>query len=55
MKAPSSNIQAPEKHQVSSAIFWSLKFGISLVLGAWNLELKNKKQKQLHGLRLLPE
>jgi hypothetical protein len=47
MKAPSSNIQAPEKLQVPSfkGLFCSqhdvgnLKLGISLVLGAWMLEL----------------
>jgi hypothetical protein len=47
MKAPSSNIQAPEKLQASSFKgfscdqhdVWNLKIGISLVLGAWMLEL----------------
>jgi hypothetical protein len=46
MKTPSTNIQAPEKLQASSfkrsesgALVWSLGFGVSLELGAWNLEL----------------
>jgi uncharacterized membrane protein len=48
-EAPSTKHQAPEKHQApitkqqlesaKSARLWSLLFGISLVLGAWNLEL----------------
>jgi hypothetical protein len=43
MKIPSTNLQAPEKHQTS--IFKIarhnarvLELGISLELGAWNLE-----------------
>jgi hypothetical protein len=45
MKIPSTNLQAPEKHQtsifniVSHNNAWVLEFGISLELGAWNLEL----------------
>jgi hypothetical protein len=47
MKAPSSNIQAPEKLQIPSSNgfygnrrdLWNLTLGISLVLGAWMLEL----------------
>jgi hypothetical protein len=43
-KAPSPNIQAPEKFQHSSskartAVPWCLELGASLVLGAWILEL----------------
>src|SRR5205814_7738093 len=43
-KAPSSNIQAPEKLQTSSSktrspAFWFLELGVSLELGAWCLEL----------------
>src|SRR5207245_2611521 len=43
-KAPSTNIQAPEKLQEPSfktraLRVWSLKFGTSLVLGAWMLVL----------------
>jgi hypothetical protein len=46
MKAPSTNRQAPEKHQAPNTkgarrgfAGWSLRFGASLELGAWNLEL----------------
>jgi hypothetical protein len=44
MKVPSSNLQVPEKLQASNfkrvfAVFGRLVFGISLVLGAWMLEL----------------
>jgi len=45
MKIPSPNIQAPEKLQISTLnqacmVFdWSLKLGISLDVGVWNLEL----------------
>jgi hypothetical protein len=45
MKAPSFNIQAPEKlqapniNQMVARLSWSLKFGGSLDVGAWNLEL----------------
>jgi hypothetical protein len=45
----SSNIQAPEKFQISNintletwrndALVWDLKFGASLELGAWDLEV----------------
>ncbi|HMP83218.1 MAG TPA: hypothetical protein PKA41_11005 [Verrucomicrobiota bacterium] len=43
-KHPSTNLQHPEKHQSPSLNNgrdrdWNLKFGASLVLGAWNLEL----------------
>src|SRR6267142_4006295 len=43
-KAPNSKPQHPEKHpspnfKEISATLWSLKRGISLELGAWNLEL----------------
>src|ERR1017187_4761429 len=43
-KAPSSNIQAPEKSQAPNAKrrcgeHWCLEFGASLELGAWMLEL----------------
>jgi 2-oxo-4-hydroxy-4-carboxy-5-ureidoimidazoline decarboxylase len=41
-EAPNSNVQAPEKHQISSSQTaplpaWNLQLGISLELGAWNL------------------
>jgi hypothetical protein len=45
MKAPSTNIQAPEKlkapsfKQAREGAFWSLRFDVSLDVGAWNLEL----------------
>jgi hypothetical protein len=47
MKIPSTNIQHPEKIQTPifedtvllREIIWSLKFGASLELGVWNLEL----------------
>jgi hypothetical protein len=50
MKTPNSKFQAPRKYQTSmnemariSNVFvltaWSLKFGASLELGIWNLEL----------------
>jgi hypothetical protein len=45
MKAPSTNIQAPENHQAPNFksgarnLVWSLKFAVSLDVGAWNLEL----------------
>jgi hypothetical protein len=45
MKAPSTNIQAPEKLQTANfkrggrSLAWSLKFGASLDVGAWMLEL----------------
>jgi hypothetical protein len=44
MKAPSTNVQAPEKHQASSSKMatthdYRLRFGISLDVGAWCLEL----------------
>src|SRR5258708_7676840 len=41
IKAPSSNIQAPEKHQASSTkppatrLCWDLVLGYSLEVGAW--------------------
>jgi hypothetical protein len=43
-KDPSSNIQAPEKHQAaisnqSTRNFWGLEFEVSLELGCWSLEL----------------
>jgi hypothetical protein len=51
-KTPSTNLQAPENNQTSSikgvpcdvghvtgGDHWSLKFGYSLELGGWNLEL----------------
>jgi hypothetical protein len=42
-KAPSTKHQAPEKHQDPNTKrdreHWSLGFGASLELGAWNLEL----------------
>jgi hypothetical protein len=45
-KAPSTKLQAPEKHQAPNSKRdggpWSLEFGISLELGAWNLELLAK-------------
>jgi hypothetical protein len=46
MKAPSTNIQAPEKLQTpnfnstAGKLNWMLKFGTSPDVGAWNLELK---------------
>jgi hypothetical protein len=50
MKAPSTNIQAPEKLQIPNngtrdKVFWRLDVGawcfsgVSLDVGAWNLEL----------------
>jgi hypothetical protein len=42
MKAPNSKLQAPEKFQAPNsfgATIWSLLFGASLELGAWNLVL----------------
>jgi hypothetical protein len=48
MKAPSTNIQAPEKLQFSninpdgSDMFWSLNFGSSLELGTWMLVFSTK-------------
>jgi hypothetical protein len=45
MKAPSTNIQHPEKLQAPSfkqaraGVFWRLKLDVSLDVGAWNLEL----------------
>src|SRR5438270_4911723 len=45
MKAPNSKLQAPEKHQAptikqtASLLFGASMFGISLELGAWDLEL----------------
>jgi hypothetical protein len=44
-KAPSTNIQAPEKSQAPNFKWpryeiWSFVFDVSLELGAWNLELK---------------
>jgi hypothetical protein len=43
-KAPSTKFQAPKKLQTSSSKTWSraswfLELGVSLELGAWNLEL----------------
>jgi hypothetical protein len=42
-KAPSTKLQAPEKHQAPNSKRdgepWSLGFGIFLELGAWILEL----------------
>jgi hypothetical protein len=42
-EAPSAKIQAPKKHQYSNiksrGSAWSLEFGVSLELGAWDLEL----------------
>ena len=43
LQAPSSNIQRSSNNQISNALAnvdWSLVVGASLVLGAWNLELK---------------
>jgi hypothetical protein len=46
MKTPSTNLQAPEKHQAPSSnklreqfVSWGLMFGASLDVGTWNLEL----------------
>jgi hypothetical protein len=46
VEAPNAKFQAPEKHQATNIKYqsarpavWSLEFGISLVLGAWDLEL----------------
>jgi hypothetical protein len=45
MKVPSTNIQAPEKHQApninpfAAPFVGGLKFGASLDVGAWGLEL----------------
>jgi hypothetical protein len=45
LKAPSSNLQAPEKLQApsfkhgGSARFLNLRLGISLMLGGWSLVL----------------
>jgi hypothetical protein len=46
MKAPTSKLQHPEKHQTSTSNsaryrFWSLELEVSLELGAWNLELQS--------------
>jgi hypothetical protein len=43
-QVPNSKLQHPEKLQVAifkaaTSIFWSLKIGISLKLGCWNLVL----------------
>jgi hypothetical protein len=43
-KAPSTNLQAPDKLQISNtkktaARVWMLAFEISLELGAWNLDV----------------
>src|ERR1039457_6011376 len=43
-KAPTSKLQAPEKHQYPStnvlrSTVWNLELGISLELGCWSLEL----------------
>jgi hypothetical protein len=42
MKAPSTNIQAPEKDQCPitkrHATLWCLLLGASLDVGAWNLD-----------------
>src|SRR5262245_23779333 len=47
-KAPSSHIQAPEKHQYSKLQtprrpVWNLKFGVSLDVGAWCLEFSESR------------
>jgi len=46
VEAPNSKLQAPEKHQAPNIKYqtarpavWSFEFGISLVLGVWDLEL----------------
>ena len=44
MKHPSTNLQAPEKFQISigkdnERLDWNLVVGVSLELGAWNLVL----------------
>src|SRR4051812_2861459 len=43
LQIPSTKLQRSTKHQTSStkprAVIWSLGFGISLELGAWDLEL----------------
>jgi uncharacterized membrane protein len=47
MKAPSIKLQHSGKHQAPNSkqkrarqsVYWGLVFGISLVLGAWILEL----------------
>jgi len=50
-KDPSTNIQAPEKLQdpnndaYSGQLVWSLEFGVSLELGAWDLELRKGGEK----------
>jgi hypothetical protein len=43
-EASSTNIQAPEKHQIPNAdlndcVHWTLMFEASLEFGAWGLEL----------------
>jgi hypothetical protein len=42
-KAPNFKLQAPEKLQAPNikGSSWSLVFGASLVLGAWDLELSS--------------
>jgi hypothetical protein len=43
MKAPSTNIQAPEKFQAPSSdrslLVWNLNLDVSLDVETWNLEL----------------
>jgi rRNA maturation RNase YbeY len=63
MKIPSSNIQAPEKHQTPGAEntgcpeqFWRFGFGISLDVGAWSffkmpLHLRNRQRTRKVDLR----
>jgi hypothetical protein len=47
MKAPSTNIQAPEKFQAPNTHLrsqvWGLVVGASLELGAWSLELFSER------------
>jgi hypothetical protein len=47
LQAPSPKLQRSTKHQAPRPNFyfrvlWFLVFGISLVLGAWNLELPTR-------------
>jgi hypothetical protein len=46
VEIPSTNSQAPKRYR----LVWFLKFGSSLELGAWNLELNNHTSVRLDGL-----
>jgi hypothetical protein len=44
LQHPSSREASSSKLQIADGIFWNLKIGVSLVLGAWDLELLKTKQ-----------